>query len=100
MESMARRFRLLLVGMIAIVATGLPVPAGGVAEAAQLEHDMSADAGQVAPATTVADLGATAIVPGSVNRTSVVLDATYDATLRLSWGTRRISVDSTAVIGN
>ena len=40
------------------------------------------------------------IVPGSVSRSSLFLDATYDAYLRISWGTRKISVDSTATIRN
>ena len=40
------------------------------------------------------------IVPGSVNRTSLFVDATYDASLRISWGTRKIAVDSTATIRN
>ena len=97
---MARRFRLLLVGTLAIVAAGLPVPGMGVADAAQLERDVASDAVIVGPAAAVVDAAATGIVPGSVNRTSVALDATYEATLRLSWGTRRISVDSTAVIRN
>ena len=38
--------------------------------------------------------------PGSVNRSSLFVDATYDASLRISWGTRKISVDSTATIRN
>ena len=43
---------------------------------------------------------ATAIVPGSVGRSSLFVDATYDASLRISWGTRKILVDSTATIRN
>ena len=38
--------------------------------------------------------------PGSVDRTSLFVDATYDASLRISWGTRKIAVDSTATIRN
>ena len=45
-------------------------------------------------------VAASAIVPGSVNRSSLDLDATYDATLKLTWATRAIWVDSTATIGN
>ena len=55
----------------------------------------------VAPGGVEPDAGATTdIVPGSVNRTSLFLDATYDAALRISWGTRKIYVDSTATIRN
>jgi hypothetical protein len=43
---------------------------------------------------------ASAIIPGSVGRTSLFLDATYDAYLRLAWGTRAISVSSVATIRN
>jgi hypothetical protein len=50
MGSMARRFRLLLVGTLAIVAAGLPVPGMGLADAAQLERDVAADAAVVEPA--------------------------------------------------
>ena len=39
-------------------------------------------------------------MPGSVGRSSLFVDATYDASLRISWGTRKISVDSTATIRN
>ena len=40
------------------------------------------------------------IVPGHVGRTSLALTATYDATLRIDYGTRAVSVDSTATITN
>ena len=43
---------------------------------------------------------ASQIVPGSVNRTSVHLEATYRATLRLNWGTRAVRVTSTATVRN
>jgi hypothetical protein len=45
-------------------------------------------------------LAASQIVPGSVNRASLYLDATYDAYLKLSWWSRSIWVDSTATIRN
>ena len=41
-----------------------------------------------------------AIVPGSVDRSSLDLDAAYRATLKLNWETRAIWVDSTATIRN
>ena len=43
---------------------------------------------------------ASAIVPGVVNRSSLDLDATYRATLKLTWATRAIWVDATAAIRN
>jgi hypothetical protein len=39
------------------------------------------------PATTAAS---TAIVPGTVNRTSLAISATYDAHIRLAWGARTV----------
>jgi hypothetical protein len=51
------------------------------------------------PETTIVG-AASQIVPGSVNRTSARVTATYRATLYLAFGTRRISVDSTATIKN
>ena len=53
-----------------------------------------------AGATYPASAGGGDIVPGSVGRSSPLLDATYDAYLRISWGTRKIYVDSTATIRN
>ena len=53
---------------------------------------------QILPATTA--LGVSAITPGSVNRTSVKLSATYAVTLALRYGSRAFSVDSTATITN
>ena len=41
-----------------------------------------------------------AIVPGSVGRSSLALDATYDASLDITWASRRIVVDSIATIRN
>jgi len=66
---------------------------------------LEAEGGPSAPLASVApperQPGAAAeIVPGSVNRTSLFVDATYDASLRISWGTRKIAVDSTATIRN
>jgi hypothetical protein len=47
-----------------------------------------------APATT------SAIRPGSVNRSSLNLDATYNVRLRLSWSTRKVSVTTAIVVKN
>ncbi len=51
------------------------------------------------PATTLVGT-AGAIVPGSVNRTSVNLRASYSVVLALRYGTRAFSVNSTATITN
>jgi len=40
------------------------------------------------------------IVPGSVNRTSLVLEATYDARIRIGWDSRNVKVESVATILN
>jgi hypothetical protein len=41
-----------------------------------------------------------AIVPGTANRTSLALTATYDATLRLDWTSRRVRVDDRITVTN
>jgi aminopeptidase N len=51
------------------------------------------------PATTVVGTNG-AIVPGSVNRTSVNLTASYSVVLALRYGSRAFSVNSTATITN
>jgi hypothetical protein len=94
----------MLVGLLAIVAVGIPVSGVEPVHAGQPEGD-GTDRSAPGPAAEVAEVAAvvgaaSAIVPGSVGRSSPLLDATYDATLRLSWSTRKISVDSTAVIRN
>lgn len=56
-----------------------------------------------APAAVVraaSPVGAGQIVAGSVDRSSLRLDAVYRANLKLTWATRSIWVDSTAIIRN
>ncbi len=54
-----------------------------------------------APATTLVGTGLqTAIVPGSVNRTSMNLTASYSVVLALRYGSRSFAVNSTATITN
>ena len=53
-----------------------------------------------APTSRAAAVGVSAITPGSVNRTSVNLTASYATTLALRYGSRAFSVDSTATITN
>ena len=40
------------------------------------------------------------LLPGTVNRTSANLEATYDARMRLAWGSRGLRVESIATIRN
>jgi len=95
---MRRSPNVLLALLLAIGAMALPSPLDRSVRALPLAGD-----GPVlvsgSPAAAAAT-GALAIVPGSVGRSSPFLDATYDAYLRISWGTRKIYVDSTATITN
>ncbi len=93
---MTGRSRLLLGGLIAL-AIAVPSPA---VEPARAFSPAADELGVEALAPVVVATPASAIVPGSVGRTSLSLDATYSASLRISWDTRRISVDSTTTIRN
>ena len=57
-------------------------------------------AASVSPAQARTLMGTSAIVPGSVDRASLKLQATYATTVRLDYGTRSFKVDSTATIVN
>ena len=100
MAPMSPRTPLILVALLiaTIAVSGLAV---APVDAVPLEADAGPNAtlGSVAPSELEPDAAAE-VVPGSVNRTSLFVDATYDASLRISWGTRRIAVDSTATIRN
>ncbi|MGZ8515102.1 MAG: hypothetical protein ACXWXA_08680, partial [Candidatus Limnocylindrales bacterium] len=74
---MARSGTLVVAALVAVVALGLPSPVGPP------------------PIDAARPARVAAIVPGSVNRSSLDLDATYRATLKLTWATRAIWVDST-----
>jgi hypothetical protein len=87
---MAGATRLLLVVVLALVA----IPPSTPEAAAARPHEARA---VVSPRTAVVASG---IVPGAVGRTSLSLDATYDAYLRIAWATRAISVSSVATIRN
>jgi hypothetical protein len=81
---MRRRYRLsapLLALVFALGATLAPAPAVQSANAQSI-------------------VGQGSIVPGSVNRTSLALEATYDARIRIGWDTRNIKVESVATIRN
>ena len=83
MASMARVPPLITAAILAIVALGVLFPDGGRS------------------AVRVRLAGwRRQIVPGSIGRTSLALDATYRANLKLTWATRAIWVDSTATIRN
>ncbi len=78
---MVRVTPLVLAVLIAVGAVGLPSPVAQVARAAS-------------------PVGVGDIVAGSVNRSSLRLEATYAADLRLAWSSRGIWVNSTATIRN
>jgi aminopeptidase N len=88
MAEMARARALVAAVSLASALVGFPSPAGSVAGAASWVEAPS-------PVTTTP-----AIVPGSAGRSSLNLDTTYRATLKLTWATRAIWVDSTATIRN
>ena len=81
MARVPRRLAALLAASLAIAVLAAPSLAVPVARAAS-----PVEAGQ--------------IVAGSVGRSSLKLDATYRATLKLNWTSRSIWVDSTAVVRN
>jgi hypothetical protein len=55
---------------------------------------------RVEPAPSADATTASAIRPGSVNRTSLNLGATYNATIRLNWTTRTFRVSATIAVTN
>jgi hypothetical protein len=76
----------LLIACLAAVVPGVPPTAHAAASAAR-------------PTTTMLAT-ASAIVPGSVDRTSLYLRASYSVVLALRYGSRSFAVNSTAVITN
>ncbi len=95
---MAVRLPLVLAASIALGAVALPSPAAQAARAvepADLAIGVDPAPTGAAGLITIGD-----IVAGSVNRSSLFLDATYDAYLKISWGPRSLYVDSTATIRN
>jgi hypothetical protein len=93
---MRRRGTLRLAALLAVVLLALPFPSASPVRAAALATDPAGPA----VATDAPGAPAGDIVPGSVGRSSLNLDATYDAYLWLSWGSRKVYVDSTATIRN
>lgn len=86
--------RSMVAGLVAVITMG------GIGVASAPPVAASAPAVRAtAPAMTIL-AAASQIQPGSVDRTSPRVTAEYRATLDLAFGTRRISVDSTATITN
>jgi hypothetical protein len=78
-----------LVALLALATTLVATPVAGPVEA--MSRSAIPDRRLASPS---------AIIPGSVDRSSVHLRATYSTTLRLSYGTRRFDVHSAATITN
>ena len=105
---MVRRVPLLLAAALAVATLALPSPAVQPVRGVTVEGDeagaarVALDAAGTVEVATAPDPAApgSEIVPGSVNRSSPFLDATYDAYLWLGWGSRKVYVDSTATIRN
>ena len=105
---MARVAPLVLAALLSVGTIVVPSPAGSVVRAASLGRAASPVVGAASPVVRAASpvgraaspVSAGDIVPGSVGRSSLRLDATYDAYLRLAWATRAISVSSVATITN
>ena len=51
-------------------------------------------------ANAMSIVGQRQVVPGSVNRTSINLEASYDARIRIGWDSRNVRVESIATIRN
>lgn len=94
-----------------LVEPGARLPAGSAAAGAAAPTDAAlpkevapgAPAAVGSPPLTpepAAPLGVSAIVPGTVNRTSINLVATYDADVELGYGDRSLRVDVTLQVTN
>ena len=86
-------FRCLSFVLAAVMVASLATVAPGDAQPAR------ADIAARAPATNLVGITG-AIVPGTVNRTSVNLTASYSVVLALRYGSRSFAVNSTATITN
>jgi hypothetical protein len=78
-----------------------PTPATTADTAAtSTQRTSQAPSANTAPTPAAATATTTAIRPGSVNRTSLNLQATYSATVRLGWTTRSFRVSATIAVTN
>ncbi len=99
MAPMPRRASLIVAAIL--VAGGFALPSPIVPSAAAIPPPTGLGSGTPGveppdhPAVAAAD-----IVPGSVGRSSIALEATYDAYLKIYWGSGLLWVDSTATIRN
>jgi hypothetical protein len=93
MTSPLRASHRLLIAMAALLIACLATVAPAAARPAHAAPPATR------PATTLVGT-ASAIVPGSVNRTSVSLRASYSVVLALRYGSRSFAVNSTATITN
>jgi hypothetical protein len=102
MTVMSARLPSILAALLTLViAVSGPAVAPVRAVSLETEDTPATSLQSVAPAGAgPAPAPTTEIVPGSVGRSSLFVDATYDTALRISWGTRKIYVDSTATIRN
>src|SRR5204863_976973 len=94
-----KRASLIVAAILVAGGSALPSPIVPSAVAVQPRVEAGSGAPVIAPPDrpTVA---AADIVPGSVGRTSIALEATYDAYLKIYWGSGLLWVDSTATIRN
>src|SRR5262245_49795855 len=105
---MARPWPLVLVAWVALVRGFSPPLAQPSVDAAthagggaHVSPDPDLEATPIpSPPGPATAAGAADIVPGSVGRSSLFLDATYQADLGITWGARTIRVDSTATVRN
>jgi hypothetical protein len=97
---MTRRLPLIMAVLIAVGAIALPSPLASPAHGFDTQSEAAPPSGGVESVTDVSAAATGDIVPGSVGRSSLFLDATYDSYLRIRWGARKIRVDSTATIRN
>jgi hypothetical protein len=100
-----RSFVLGLVAALAIGSVGVATPPAANAArpttvAAAKPQAVAVKPQAIAAQPTTEALTASAIVPGSVNRTSPRVSAEYRARMALGYGVRAVSVDSTATITN
>jgi hypothetical protein len=96
---MAHRSTLIVAVLVAAGAIAFPSPAAVSVRAVEPVEESQTSVTASAP-VAVASVPAGDIVPGSVGRSSILLDATYDSYLKIFWTSRAIYVDSTATIRN
>jgi hypothetical protein len=95
------RFRPLIMAVLAISVASAQAESGGGGLAQAQPAELASDIAPVLATSPVAAAPSpSGIVPGTVNRTSLALSATYDVSLKLWYGTGRISATTTMVVTN